>query len=163
MIKVRTGVPDDLPAIIDIYKIARKFMKETGNPTQWGDIYPTIEIIKKDIELGYTRVLTNEDVVHGVFALCPGPDPTYAYIDGAWLNDEAYVAIHRIATDGRIHGAVRAAADHALKSSENVRADTHRDNLIMQKKLSEYGFVRCGIIITHDGTERIAYQIKKNH
>ncbi len=160
MIGIRRGTADDLPRILEIYRAAREFMKRSGNPTQWGSVYPPEEIVKDDIALGLSHVLTEDGEVHGVFALCPGPDPTYASIDGAWLNDGAYAAIHRIATDGRIHGAVRAAADYARSMYGNVRADTHRDNKIMQKKLSECGFLRCGIIITHDGTPRIAYQTR---
>ncbi|HAC44342.1 MAG TPA: GNAT family N-acetyltransferase, partial [Paraprevotella xylaniphila] len=39
----------------------------------------------------------------------------------------------------------------------NLRADTHADNLIMQKLLKANGFHECGIIYTRE-SPRIAYQ-----
>lgn len=38
-----------------------------------------------------------------------------------------------------------------------VRADTHRDNVIMQHILEKNGFIKCGTIVVEDGTPRIAY------
>lgn len=47
------------------------------------------------------------------FALCTGEDPTYAHIDGAWLDDDSYVTIHRIASSGIVKGAARTASTGA--------------------------------------------------
>ncbi len=38
------------------------------------------------------------------FAFILGEDPTYQQIDGAWLNDQPYGTIHRIAGNGKIKG-----------------------------------------------------------
>lgn len=38
-----------------------------------------------------------------------------------------------------------------------LRADTHADNIYMQRALTATGFVRCGTIYTEDGTPRLAY------
>lgn len=45
-----------------------------------------------------------------------------------------------------------------MEQSDNIRVDTHKDNLVMQHILEKRGFRRCGIIYVKDGTERIAYQ-----
>ena len=42
----------------------------------------------------------------------------------------------------------------------DVRIDTHRDNETMLHLIEKNGFIRCGIIIVDDGTERIAFQKK---
>ena len=41
-----------------------------------------------------------------------------------------------------------------------VRADTHADNVYMQRALEKSGFVRCGRIYTEDGSPRWAYYHK---
>jgi hypothetical protein len=42
----------DLDNVMMIYEDARSFMKENGNPNQWGDSYPERELIKRDISEG---------------------------------------------------------------------------------------------------------------
>lgn len=37
---IRKAVPADEPAIAGVYAKARDFMKEHGNPDQWGSQYP---------------------------------------------------------------------------------------------------------------------------
>ena len=41
-----------------------------------------------------------------------------------------------------------------------MRADTHADNVYMQRALEKSGFVRCGRIYTEDGSPRGAYYHK---
>ena len=88
-------------------------------------------------------------------------DPTYAKIDGAWLDNDAYVTIHRIAASGLVRHAARDCIRWALKHYGNVRADTHPNNKAMQHVLESSGFARCGLIQLLDrpvDTTRIAYQ-----
>ena len=47
--KIRLSKEEDLKAIMEIYDLARKFMKEQGNPTQWGEDYPSKLLIEADI------------------------------------------------------------------------------------------------------------------
>ena len=156
---VREAAPEELDAIMAIYRSAQEFMIRSGNPTQWGRFNPTREMIEADITAGRCRVLTEDGTVHGVFALCPGEEPNYRVIEnGAWPNDAPYVAIHRVASDGALRGVFRAFSDLAKSLSPDVRVDTHRDNRIMQEKIGEEGFVRCGTVFAEDGTPRIAYQ-----
>lgn len=159
MLSVRKAAENDIGSIMKIYEHAREFMRNTGNPTQWGTSYPSRELIESDIRAGICRVVCDENAVRGVFALLEKPDPTYFHIEnGAWLNDRPYIAIHRIAGDGKAHGVFRCAADHCKALCANVRIDTHADNRIMQRRIEENGFVKCGIIHTADGSPRIAYQ-----
>ena len=48
--------------------------------------------------------------------------------------------------------------DWCAKQHPNLRADTHKDNIIMQNLLTRNGFIRCGIVYVSNGTARIAYQ-----
>ncbi|MBR5422879.1 MAG: N-acetyltransferase [Clostridia bacterium] len=157
--EIRKAVPADLDAIMDIYRSAQDFMIRTGNPTQWGRFYPTPALLRADIAEGTCRVITHYGDVHGVFVLRFGDDPTYRVIEnGAWPDNEPYVAVHRIAGDGSVHGVFRAAADYCAALSDRIRVDTHADNRVMQRKIEQYGFIKCGTIYTADGSPRIAYQ-----
>jgi len=153
----------DLDNVMMIYEDARSFMKENGNPNQWGDSYPERELIKRDISEGKSYVCMDGDVIAGVFYFGIGPDPTYLKIyDGNWLNDEPYGVIHRIASLSRKKGVASFCLNWCFKQCPNIRIDTHRDNLIMQNFLKKHGFIRCGIIYLEDGSERLAYQKKLN-
>ena len=150
----------DLPAVMAIYDIARDFMRANGNVTQWIDGYPSEELIRQEIECGHSFVCTDEQgEILGTFCFIPGDDPTYKIIyEGAWLNDEPYGVIHRMATSGKQKGVAEACLCWCSRHCKNLRVDTHRDNLVMQHILTKHGFQRCGIILVKNGTERIAYQ-----
>ena len=163
MITIRHSLPKDLDAIIEIFHYARQFMKEHGNPNQWINGYPSAELILREITNGTNYVCENENgEIIGTFCFIPGEDPTYARIDdGNWLNNEPYYVIHRMATNGKQKGVADACLKWCFEHCNNIRVDTHHDNLVMQNILKKYGFRRCGIIYTHNGTSRIAYQRKK--
>ena len=119
--------------------------------------------MKNDIASGVCRVICDGETVHGVFVLMTGDEPDYQHIhDGEWLNDEPYVTIHRAASDGKVHGVFKAASDYAKSCSDNVRIDTHAQNLIMQKVIAKNSYQRCGIVYVRDGSPRIAYHWTKN-
>ena len=160
MITIRHSLPKDLDAIIEIFHYARQFMKEHGNPNQWINGYPSAELILREITNGTNYVCENENgEIIGTFCFIPGEDPTYARIDdGNWLNNEPYYVIHRMATNGKQKGVADACFKWCFEHCNNIRVDTHHDNLVMQNILKKYGFRRCGIIYTHNGTSRIAYQ-----
>ena len=157
MLRIRNAAEEDLPAVMRIYRLAQDFMIASGNPDQWGHFYPPESVIRADIREGRCRVITEENVIHGVFSVLDGGDPDYRRIeDGGWLNDEPYLTILRIAGDGCVHGLFSCAADYCKALSDNVRVDTHRDNWIMQKLITKNGFKRCGTVFVRE-SPRIAY------
>ena len=148
----------DLGDILRIYSIAREFMKNSGNPTQWGDCRPAREVTERDILERRLYKITDGGRTVGVFAFILGDDSTYREIDGRWLNDRPYGTIHRIASSGEERGIFSAALEFCLKKCENIRIDTHENNRPMLRCLEKAGFEYCGRIITDDGTERLAFQ-----
>lgn len=157
MYRVRRAVWADFDRILEIYALARKFMAQTGNPTQWGTNYPPLDMLEADIPAGNLYVV-EDDAIHGVFAYFSEPDPTYGYIeDGAWLDDSSYGTIHRVAADGS-GGVFSAVLNFAQEQNPHVRIDTHHDNKVMQHVLEKHGFHRTGIIYLEDGDPRIAYE-----
>lgn len=162
-IEIRKAVPADTDRLMQIFAIAREFMKSSGNPNQWINGYPQEELIKNEIEQGHCFVCVNNDdgMVVATFCLIQGPDPTYSYIeDGAWPDNEPYYVIHRLASDGSVKGITGFCIDWCHGMSSCLRADTHHDNKVMQHLLEKNGFERCGIIYVANGTPRIAYQKK---
>lgn len=155
---IRPARPADLDQILDIYAAARRFMKASGNPNQWGDTDPSETLIREDIRLGRSYVVELEGRLQAVFAMIPGEDPTYRVIEGAWLDDSPYCAVHRVASRGEVRGLATEIFRWVLAQYPNVRIDTHDDNRPMQRVLEKNGFVRCGRIRNLQGAPRVAFQ-----
>lgn len=155
---IRTAVPADRAEILEIYARARRFMRDAGNPTQWGDTYPPEWLVDEDIATGRTHVYQSNGRIQAVFVRIPWEDPTYQVILGSWLNYRPYWAVHRVASRGEEKGAAAHCLNWCMEQWGNVRIDTHDDNLPMQRMLEKNGFVRCGRIWLKNGDPRIAYQ-----
>ncbi len=158
---IRNAQVADLNTILALYESARVFMRETGNMTQWTGGYPSREVVLSDISKEKLYVCEESGAVLGVFYYAEEKDPTYGVIyDGAWCNDHPYAVIHRIAVSDEARGTGVAGFifDACFARCPNLRIDTHRDNLPMQRALEKRGFLRCGIIHLLNGDERIAYQ-----
>jgi len=165
---IRLALERDLDRILEIYSRARTYMKENGNPDQWGSVYPSERLLRSDIEQRslYAVEFTDPDgetKICGVFAFFENGDPIYNNIEGKWLNDLPHAAIHRVASSGERRGVLRECVEFCLSRSSNLKIDTHERNLTMQNALSKLGFSRCGIIYLEDGDPRIAYQLYKTN
>ena len=156
---IRNTEARDLEAVMDIYAVAREFMRENGNGTQWGATHPCQELIEADIANRDGYVVEEDGEIIGAFFFKIGEDPTYKVIqDGEWLKDGEYGVIHRIAVKYHGRGIVGFVYNHCFNIIGNLRIDTHRNNIPMQHSLEKAGFKYCGIIHIASGDERIAYQ-----
>lgn len=137
-------------------------MHKAGNPNQWNEGKPNEETAREDMEKGVGYVVEENGEVIAVFMFSTEPDPTYAKIyEGAWLSDEPYGVIHRIAVAKQGQGIIGYCIDECFAKCKNLRIDTHRDNLPMQRALIKRGFEYCGIIYLANGDERMAFQKTK--
>jgi len=157
---IRKTTHADLPAVMEIYAYARKYMKENNNPNQWGDMHPPQTAIESDIDRGVSYVCEDNENIKAVFYFNIEDEPTYEKIDGHWLNVEPYGVIHRIARKQGAKGAGAACILWCMSQCNNLRIDTHKDNTAMLKLLEKLNFVYCGVIWLASGDERFAYQIK---
>ena len=166
---IRPATEADLPAVLPVFEAAKAIMRADGNHDQWGAPgFPGDALLLRDIERGGGYVISSSDSsvipseakesIVAYFALLPSPEPTYSHIDGAWLTDEPYGVIHRIASYPEVHGIFSAIIGFAAARYPHLRIDTHRDNRIMQHLIDAAGFTYCGIIWLEDGTERLAYE-----
>ncbi len=157
--RIRKTEERDIAACAEIYAKARDFMHTNGNPTQWLTSYPSEASVRSDMAAGASYVCTDDNEIVAVFYFNIGDDPTYKIIyDGEWISNEKYAVIHRIAVKYHGRGIVGFCFDEMFKVFPNLRIDTHRDNIPMQRALQKRGFKYCGIIHLENGEERLAFQ-----
>ena len=132
---------------------------------QWQDGYPTADIIAQDIARAESYVIEIDRSVAATAVMSFAGEVTYNSIDGAWLNDDNYVVVHRLAIrncalrSGLARQMMLYAEELALQRGvNNIRVDTHNDNIAMQSLLNNLGFVFCGEITLLSGAPRIAFQ-----
>ena len=158
---IRQANFQDLDIVLGIYEDAREFMKNAGNPNQWGNVNPPTLKTEEDIKANKLFVVCDGDEIMGVFFFAIESDPTYEKIyNGSWINNDPYGVIHRIAISHKVRGKGVAGLcfAFAFNKCHNLKIDTHIDNLPMQRALAKSGFVKCGIIRLANGAERIAFQ-----
>jgi uncharacterized protein len=153
--KIRLSTPADIDTILRMYDHSRSVMRADGNMTQWVG-YPTADDVEEDIRRGVSYIVDG----HGTFAMVPGVEPTYGYIDhGRWIDERTpYATLHRLAAMPGTHGIADIAFHHAKECFDHLRVDTHHDNRPMHHILEKEGFVYCGIIYMPDGAPRDAYE-----
>lgn len=161
--EIRHTTEQDISRIMEIYRYARRFMEEHGNPNQWGPTnWPPESLIRSDIASGISYVCTLNGKVVGTFFFKQGEDiePTYRVIEnGAWSDNSPYGVIHRLASDGTTKGVGRFCIEWAFKQCGHLRVDTHGDNLVMQDLLKKSGFIHCGTIyVEEDDYPRLAFE-----
>ena len=146
---------EDVPVIMRLIDEARGIMRSCGNVNQWIDGYPSEETIINDINNGHCYLCVEQ----GGEIVASFAEPTYQKIyEGAWLDDEPYYVVHRLASKAASHGIFNDVMDYCMDVAGNLRIDTHRDNVIMRHVIDRYGFTYCGIIYLANGDERLAYQ-----
>ena len=157
---IRLTTYADIDALMAIFAHARAQMVADGNPTQWGDGYPSREQIESVIQRGVSYIVEHNGQPCATFVFIIGKDPTYAYIeDGKWLDDTLpYGTIHRIASNGEQRGVFHSVLNWCSAQCSNIRIDTHQDNARMIHLIEQAQFTRRGIIYTRDNSPRIAYQ-----
>ena len=143
MIKIRKTDITELNTLMDIFEQGKRIMRKDGNMK--GNSYVCLD---------------EEQNIVGTFAFIQGNDPTYVQIhDGEWIDDiRPYGVIHRLASTENSKGIASACLQWCYRQIPNLRADTHRDNHILQYILKKHGFQYCGIIYLLNGDERLAFQ-----
>lgn len=181
---IRKSTPDDIDLILRMYDHSRSVMRADGNMAQWVG-YPTREDIEEDIRRGVSYIVEASpqpisqgegpcqqqaasasplpgrgDRGEATFALVPGVEPTYAYIDhGRWVTpDRPYSTLHRLAAMPGTSGIADIVFRHIKGLCDYLRVDTHHSNRPMRHILEKEGFVYCGIIYMPDGSPRDAYE-----
>lgn len=159
----REARTEDVERILAIIAEAQARMRAAGS-AQWQDGYPAREHILADLARGYGRVLLRSGSIESYGAVVFDGEPAYGELEGTWLTDGPYVAVHRLAVADDALGCGLAThfmrATEALARSRDVgsfRVDTNFDNRRMLRLLDKLGFVRCGEV-RYRGSPRIAFE-----
>ncbi len=162
---LRLAKTDDIPAIMQIIAQCQALLALRG-VDQWQDGYPSQEIIEGDIEAQRGYILEVDSCIAAYSALAFGVEQAYNDLrKGEWITSaDEYLTIHRIAIGDTFRGCNLAttifniAFDMARsRGYSSVRIDTHKDNMVMQKRLKSLGFTYCGQVI-YGVNERIAFE-----
>ena len=152
MLKFRKADINDLEEVLEIYSEAR--LKFANDKTyQWTDNYPNEDTYKQDLEENNVFVTILDNKIVGVLTILLKEELDYRVINGNWINDEKYITIHRIATKAGYRGngigsfMIEVAKKFALENNiNNIRIDTHENNIDMKRLLNKMSFVKCGVI-----------------
>lgn len=152
---IRKAKIEEVNEINSIIDDAKLLFKQAGS-TQWQDLdgYPNVATLTNDINMNqlYVKVIDNKSV--GVVAISKELEEAYNNIyEGAWLNDEKYYVVHRLAVKKEYYG--RGVAKEMLEYADkvalndgvkNIRVDTMLNNIKMTSLLKKHGYVNCGVI-----------------
>ena len=167
---LRKAKNTELEKIVIIIEDGREFLRQQ-RINQWQHGFPSKETIEQDIKEQTSYVYEIDRNIVAT-AMLTNYDRDYENYPTLWSKCDNYLVIHRIATikNKRNQGVGRqflsAIVEFAKKENiDYIRIDTHKDNKIMRKFLSNFGFVELGgIKLTMknnlDNKERIAYEIK---
>ena len=162
--KIRKARRTEAEVCYSFINDAREYHAKLGF-IQWHEEYPVLKTIIDDINagIGYVFVDDNDEPI-GYFCFIVGDEPAYKVIEGAWLNDNPYAVVHRMAFSKNIRGkgACGEAMDLLKKLAlslgiKTIRVDTQEENKVMQHILEREGFEHCGYV-QFDGGPKLAYQ-----
>lgn len=156
---IKNASLNDLDTIMSMIEEGRKHIQSYNIP-QWINGYPSRETIKEDIDnnRGYLLIDNNETI--GYFVIIKY-DPCYDKIDGKWLDDSPYIAVHRTVTKYFNKGLGSKMFDEIKNKYNHIRVDTHEGNISMNKCLLKNDFKYCGVIHLSDNSPRNAYEYIK--
>ena len=161
--KFRKAEITDINTIWELLQRAILRRKEDGS-NQWQDGYPNLDVVKKDVDHGSGFVLTDADIIVGYCAVMVNDEPEYANIQGQWLTDDDFVAIHRVAISETYLGKGLAkkimlhVEEYAVSNGIfSIKADTNFDNIAMLKVFEKLGYIFCGEVYFRN-SPRKAYE-----
>ena len=148
MIKIRKTQPTDIAILMDIFEQAKHIMRKDGNMLQWRGNYfqgnrHSRHRTRKQlcVHRRYRRNYRN-------LRLYPWKRPhIYAYLWRKWWR---YASLRRHSPAGKYRTQQRSGQcclQWCYEQIPNLRADTHRDNHILQYILKKHEFKYCGIIL----------------
>lgn len=146
----RIATTEYIPEIWAILQGAISRRKEEGSD-QWQDGYPNPAVLQDDIEKNVGFVLTVNESIAGYFAILINDEPEYQNIDGSWLTDGDFIAVHRIAIAENYLGKGLAKLmfkyfeEYACnKNIFSIKADTNFDNPTMLHIFKKMSYQYCG-------------------
>lgn len=148
--ELREAKPSEEGIIWEILQQAIEQRRLDGSE-QWQQGYPNEQTVRDDINEGYAYVLTDDGQVIAYAAIIFGIEPAYNEIEGQWLTNGDYAAIHRVATSNAVKG--KGVATRLFQMIEklciekkvfSIKVDTNFDNAPMLRILEKLNYTYCG-------------------
>lgn len=128
---------------------------------QWQDGYPNEASIQDDLDHGYAHLVTENEDVLAYAAIIFGKEPAYEHIEGKWLTNGDYVAIHRVAASELAKGKGVATKLFQMieelcmsKNVYSIKVDTNFDNIPMLRILEKLNYTYCGEVYFRGGARK---------
>ena len=83
-VTIRKALMADLDSVMNIYAEARQYMKEQGNPEQWGEDYPQRSLVEADIAAGKCYVCGSDGSIGAAFYFAVENDDGIAVTGGGY-------------------------------------------------------------------------------
>ena len=161
--RLRIANYSDITPIWEILQQAIEQRRLDGSE-QWQNGYPNEQTVQDDITSGYGYVVTDNNAIIAYAAVIFGVEPAYEEINGKWLTNGDYVAVHRVATSNSVKG--KGVATKLFKLLEDlsiqhkvysIKVDTNFDNIPMLRILEKLEYAYCGEIF-FGGAPRKAFE-----
>lgn len=144
---IRKAQLEDIERIAGITMLCAKNMIN-NDIFQWNDIYPTLEILKEDIDAGQLYIIKENTTLVGCIVISAFQDEIYKKV--AWESGEGkHLYIHRLAVhpDFQGKGYAQKLMDFAEERGRNdeiisIRLDTFSQNPRNQKFYEQRGYKR---------------------
>jgi GNAT superfamily N-acetyltransferase len=160
---LRLAILSDSNTIWEILQAAILQRKKDGS-TQWQNGYPNEQTVLNDIQNGFGYVVEENGLIIAYAAIIFDIEPAYVDIKGAWLSNQKYAVVHRVATAAALKGKGIATQLFLLieklaisKQTYSIKVDTNFDNVPMLKILDNLNYTYCGEIF-FSGSSRMAYE-----
>ncbi|MCL1803755.1 MAG: GNAT family N-acetyltransferase [Eubacteriaceae bacterium] len=144
------AIESDLDNIFEIYQGSIKEMHSRG-VFQWGDFYPTKDILAEDIYLGELYKAVSHGEILAITAINSEQSPEYG--QGYWLYGENFMCIHRLCVTASYMGqgigkqSMRLIEDFAAKcGAHSIRLDTLTQNEAAMRLYSAMGYEKRGLV-----------------
>lgn len=161
--ELRKAEVRELDIAMELIDQAKASLRAQG-VDQWQSGYPDRECLRSDLERGTGYFCVEDGAAVGYLCVDFDGEPAYDTLDGAWLTEQPYVVVHRLALDDRVKGRGLASRVFALvedlagkRGIHSFKVDTDRDNRVMRHLLEKNGFTCCGTI-RFDNSEKIAFE-----
>lgn len=156
----------DLNQLLEVTKSCAKHMINNGI-YQWNELYPSKEVLQKDIELQQIWKLEVEDKIIGIIVLTTIEDEEYK--DVKWLTkNHQNLYIHRLAVSPQFQG--KGYAQKLISFAENyaitnkftsIRLDTFSQNKRNQKFYKQQNYTQLESIYFPNQSEFPFYCFEK--
>lgn len=147
--QIRKAKASEFDDIWQLVKASIAYLQEQ-TIDQWGDFYPTADIIQQDIEEAQLFVALDKDAIIGIIVLNDFQDPQY---DEVWWNypESNPMVVHRLVIDPKCQGkgfgyklmefAEKYAVEHDFTS---IRLDAYKLNKASVKLYENMNYVHVG-------------------